>query len=337
MNFSQSLILVLIAVIGSTSLDAQGRRSSRTRSYLKSPHSHNTKQVRKVLRPLADQHRASVVGVFCDGKRVAFGVVVDPQGGIVTKASELEDDIEVQFQGRDKRIQARLVGTDEINDLALLKVEADKLVPLKFRVKNATRVGSILVTITQDLLPPGYGVMSVALHPRRSRPMLGVQIRKVLDGIRLDRITPGSAAADAGLESGDVVVSIAGKQIEGDSEFRAAIVLHGTRKEMKMRVLRDGKEIDAVARLKQSSDRHGPISSQERSRLWGPMSKVRLGFDEVIQHDTVLTPDQCGSPIVDLDGQVIGLNISRVGRYETLALTAKVVVAGIEKIRSKAK
>ena len=98
--------------------------------------------------------------------------------------------------------------------------------------------------------------------------------------------------------------------------------------------VRDASEtkVDVVARLAVDKDRHGPISSQERSRLWGPLSQVRLGFEEVIQHDTVIRPEHCGGPLCNLKGEVIGINISRVGRFETLAVTSKVVAASIKKI-----
>jgi hypothetical protein len=34
---------------------------------------------------------------------------------------------------------------------------------------------------------------------------------------------------------------------------------------------------------------------------------------------------------------VVGVNIARVGRFETLALTSKIVLAAIARIRSKSK
>jgi RNA polymerase sigma factor (TIGR02999 family) len=37
----------------------------------------------------------------------------------------------------------------------------------------------------------------------------------------------------------------------------------------------------------------------------------------------VLKPEECGGPLVDVDGRAVGLNIARAGRVETLALPAR--------------
>jgi serine protease Do len=57
------------------------------------------------------------------------------------------------------------------------------------------------------------------------------------------------------------------------------------------------------------------------------LSSRRGGFPKVIQHDTVLSPNQVGGPLVDLEGNILGLNIARAGRVETWALPADVLEA----------
>jgi len=41
------------------------------------------------------------------------------------------------------------------------------------------------------------------------------------------------------------------------------------------------------------------------------LSKRRTGFPHILQHDSVVKPRECGGPVVDLDGKVIGINICR--------------------------
>jgi serine protease Do len=39
----------------------------------------------------------------------------------------------------------------------------------------------------------------------------------------------------------------------------------------------------------------------------------------------VIRPSDCGGPLVDLDGKVLGINIARAGRVETWALPGDVI------------
>jgi serine protease Do len=59
--------------------------------------------------------------------------------------------------------------------------------------------------------------------------------------------------------------------------------------------------------------------------LGGPLSRRRAGFPSVLQHDSVLRPRDCGGPIVDLDGNVVGVNIARASRVASYALPVSVV------------
>lgn len=69
----------------------------------------------------------------------------------------------------------------------------------------------------------------------------------------------------------------------------------------------------------------------------GPFSQRRFGFPTVLAHDTTLAPDQCGGPLVDADGNVIGLNIARALRVTSYALTARDAAAAIDEMLSRMK
>jgi serine protease Do len=71
-----------------------------------------------------------------------------------------------------------------------------------------------------------------------------------------------------------------------------------------------------------------------QNRMGGDISIRRAGFDDVIQHDTVLKPHQCGGAVVDLSGKAIGVNIARAGRTESFALPASIVRDRIDILKS---
>ena len=59
----------------------------------------------------------------------------------------------------------------------------------------------------------------------------------------------------------------------------------------------------------------------EAMNLLGSINSKRNDkFPWVMQHDTPLMPEQCGGPLVDLNGTAIGLNIARGGRIMSYAI-----------------
>ena len=77
------------------------------------------------------------------------GFVIDPSGYIVTNNHVIEqaNEIRVKFQD-DTELEAKLIGTDKLTDLALLKVESKKpLNFLKFADSDKARVGHSVIAI----------------------------------------------------------------------------------------------------------------------------------------------------------------------------------------------
>ena len=56
----------------------------------------------------------------------------------------------------------------------------------------------------------------------------------------------------------------------------------------------------------------------------------------VFAHDGRLSPEECGGPVVDLDGHVVGLNIARVDTARTLAIPADVLQKVISELQQQA-
>ncbi len=86
------------------------------------------------------------------------------------------------------------------------------------------------------------------------RGMLGVQGGEVnselaealgydsTKGAFVSQVVPDSAAEKAGIEAGDIIVSVNGKKIETFSELRAKVATLGAGKTVKLGIVRDGKE-----------------------------------------------------------------------------------------------
>ena len=54
-------------------------------------------------------------------------------------------------------------------------------------------------------------------------------------------------------------------------------------------------------------------------------SRIKTAFPMVMQIDSVIDAKNCGGPLVDLDGRVIGVIIARAGRIRTFVLPSEIV------------
>ncbi len=89
--------------------------------------------------------------------------------------------------------------------------------------------------------------------PAYVKPFLGVCSEILQEGVKLTCVTPKTQAAKAGLQTGDVVVSMNGLNMVNKDERETKRIYYGivenmkTGEEMKISLLRDGKRIDVVA------------------------------------------------------------------------------------------
>ncbi len=67
-----------------------------------------------------------------------------------------------------------------------------------------------------------------------------------------------------------------------------------------------------------------PYSRMEQMNSMGGhrYSDVKDGFRDVIQSDMQLDPEDCGAPVIDLDGRAVGIAIARAGRIKSFVIPA---------------
>jgi serine protease Do len=252
---------------------------------------------------------------------------------VLTKGSQIKGKIECRLtDGRE--LPARLVGVHEETDLAMLKIDTHSLPTMTWNGSLATTsVGDWVASAGVGELPTAVGVVSVG--PRKvsaPRGVLGILLEQADLGPKIVQIVPESGAAKAGLKVNDVVIAINGKLVKTREEL---IELVGSKyKEgdtLTVEVKRGESKVSVQAKLgKPQQD--GRANMQ--NTIGGAISERRSNFPQVLQHDTVLKPSDCGGPLVDLDGKAIGMNIARAGRVESFALPAEVIVSLIDDLKS---
>jgi len=262
------------------------------------------------------------------GRRLALGTIVDADGWILTKASEVEDFARCELaDGRS--YPGRVVGVDREYDLALVQIEARDLEPIEW-ADEGPRVGQWVVTTgATDSVPLGLGVVSVPVReiPIRSG-MLGVMLDMTRVRPTVSEVIEETAAAAAGLRTGDVILKVDGRSTLHRTALQTLIRSYRVGATVGLRVLRGADEIEVVVSL-------GPRDLTPDSELLaGDLSRLRSGFPQALQHDTTLQPNECGGPLLDIDGRAIAINAARASRTASYAIPASVVRELLPELKS---
>jgi serine protease Do len=299
----------------------------------------NASVVQIMVRGLGQVNTGDVAGVLAPESATGSGVILDPAGYIVTNAHVVRGAHTIRVslptdaastagaspaRRRERTVPATLVGLDRESDLAVIKVEAEKLTALELGDSSKLRQGQFVVAMGSPLglrNSMSFGIVSaLRRHLKPEDPMYYIQtdasinpgnsggplldldgrvvgintmiitqsggsegigfaipsrmvdkiyrelrkfghvhrgsigvIPQTIDegiaaglglkqdwGVILSDVKPDSAAAAAGLEPGDVVVSVDGEEIRNARDLSSAIFRHAEGDRLKMEVLREG-------------------------------------------------------------------------------------------------
>ena len=107
------------------------------------------------LQDIYTHNIGSVVSIVCNqpgSSSSGTGVILSENGYIVTNAHVVKDAVSVSVQLTDGRqFYAQMVGSDEISDLAVLRIETTGLIPARFGDSGQLRVGDTVVAIGDPL------------------------------------------------------------------------------------------------------------------------------------------------------------------------------------------
>jgi len=288
--------------------------------------------------PVSAKTRLSIIKFYVDSETVSLGAIISSNGLALTKASELKKGKLTCWTADDRHVDAEVIGTDEEDDVALVRVQAEGLTPVEW-VEEEVHVGQWAITPGIAKTPHAVGIISAL--PRKIRPQrafIGVQFDGRSSEPRVDRLTEGLGAEKVGMKKGDLIVAVNNEVVTNRMQVIEALREFRQGQTVKLRVKREEKELDFEIEMKPPTESllAGEFeTSADAARLRGQVSQRSQGFEQAIEHDTVLQPWLCGGPLVNLDGKAIGLNIARAGRVTTYALPAKLIKKIIKNLQSK--
>ena len=302
----------------------------------------NAAEIQNAVADLVAQCKPSVVRLVPQQQGEVtggvMGTIVTKSGLVVSKKSELQ--LPVKARVGDDWMEAEIVSFDQKTDLALLQLKpkvVTEFVPLKNNAKTDVAaenlVGQLVLSVVEnsenEKLEAALGTRMVApqdFSTTVARQELDLGL--VLDagqstgrsGLQIARVYPESIAAQSGLQNGDRLISIDGRDVTDEAGLQQLLATVGSGQTIRISIRRQGElrsfRVRLPAKLPLVWDRWGG----------GPFSGRRFGFGTVIAHDAVIDPSDCGGPVIDLEGNFVGINVSRAMRTTTYTIPATVVM-----------
>ena len=285
------------------------------------------------FQPIVARANTATVRILCDEKDAILGTIVSADGLILTKASELRGSIAVKL-GDGSLLDAEIVALHKPTDLALIRIDIKGLKPVTFEDSKKVPTGNWLAAAGTGLNPTAVGIVSVMTRDlsgfdardllNQNRGYLGILLGQTDDpdgGAKVDGFGAASGAQKAGLKKGDTIFEVNGKSISGSEGLRELLENYKPGEKVNVTVRRGTEELKFTITLGKAEVNRSDIQNS----MGGELSGRRTGFPTVLQTDMILDPKNVGGPVVDLDGNVLGISIARAGRVETWILPSETI------------
>ena len=299
----------------------------------------------------------SVIPVRGEGRRrpLAQATVIAP-GVLVSKASELEKSTTTPFVViNGSNLPLSQIASDEQRDLIFLSVESGDLEPLPLPVEAETPPGSVIFSATGEGFSSGIITQALRSSPDEgmeaehsggeARVWMGLTFSPAADEAVIQRIAPGSPADRAGLLEGDTISSFAGTAIETPDELAELLATKAPEQGVQVGYRRDGIESEVRIILQERPLSDGNTFSRQSllrdaalenlSASGGSLSERSRGFPLCLYHDAIIHPSDCGGPLLDARGAVVGITIARTFRHRSLAIPIAEVMKSWQEIQAR--
>ena len=270
---------------------------------------------------LEDSLRTSTVAILDDDKVVALGTILGNEGLVVTKASQLGWQTSVQLPSGKEVVPESVYVNDE-NDIALLRLGQALSGQLKRGEHREVLRGKFLISPASSRMRIKIGIVGADQRAvQRVGGVLGVEFSRQglsAGGVEITKVYEGTAAERAGVERGDIISAVNGDIVLLGEDLKKSVEAHYGGENVTIKLRRNDKilELNVVlgyrSTFSEMRDRNQRLSGETSPRL--------SGFEEVIQHDIPVAVNAMGSPVIDLQGNLVGINIARADRVSTYAI-----------------
>lgn len=312
--------------------------------------------------------RQATVEVWVDDRRAALGVVVDSDGTILTKRAEilthggvLVGKLSCRTQSGERHA-ARVVAQSHASDVALLRIDRKDLPVIPWSEAGVPERGALVAAVvtTGEALAAGTISAERAFDVPPTPGYVGVSVKDAQGGVRVTSDDEANqvislARGQNRIRKDDLITHVDGRPILDAERFLKATLgdqfIGGDL--MQLTIVRDGRSRNIIFHLNPGvtlpspyvtlNDPEGQITSKDPDKPFPDdympyrISPRRDGFPAVIGHDAVLASEDCGGPLVDIHGRVVGVNIARCRLCQTFALPHTVAKQLVVELLASAK
>ncbi|MEI6534939.1 MAG: trypsin-like peptidase domain-containing protein [Verrucomicrobiaceae bacterium] len=307
------------------------------------------REVLAAFRPSEARASQSTHLVFRGTEWRSLCTVIDENGYAVTKASEIEtqnNQALTVMLTKDRMVPAEIMKIFPDHDLALIKLkDAAGLTAISLDHSKAELPLGLFISAASSG-PDAAAIGVVSVSPRtlkgESRAFLGTMLGPDKQGVIVKQIVSGGAAAKAGIKQGDIITKIDGEPLDSPEKLTRKLASSKPGTAIILDYLRNG--VSSAVKLALGDRSKVKSKANAQNSMGTEISDQRSGFQNALQTDLPIIPEECGGPVVDLDGNFVGITIARAGRINTYVLLADDVrrllepeleKLGVKKVASK--
>ena len=288
-------------------------------------------------------HASRLLVEIREGERlVGHGTIVD-RDRVVAKASLLARHARnptvihrTSGLGRPVRASGRAVSIDPVLDLVLLDVPGIRP-PAPFPPARDRPVDAGVVVVVPgdagDVTAVGIVARDRDELDRRDtpddRPFLGIRTSSGDDGLEIVAVLPNSAAARVDLQPGDLIRSLDGRTLRSPRDLAASLEHRQFGDRVVLDVMRGERELSTPVEL---TMRPSGLRSLIPGNTSLGTSRVTSGFGTVHLADIDRPLHTVGSPVIDLEGRILGIAIARRARTSTVIIPWENVVSTVARM-----
>ncbi|WP_437917892.1 trypsin-like peptidase domain-containing protein [Sphingobacterium sp. LRF_L2] len=255
---------------------------------------------------------------------------------IVTKSSVVGKDPVLKIEN--KTYPLKVLFRDKKHDLVAL--ETSKKLKSGFKVTaialDSIAVDDIGINIwsllnDQRMKTGTLGMVSQIIPAWTSSGSLGTRMQEI-DGLpTLTKVDSAGAAYIAGLKDGDKMIRVNDHDVSSAEKINKEMLNYFAGDTIQLTYRRGEKDFrtDVVLDAKVLRE-----SSHPANHIPGGKSLRKDGFSNVFLHDSRVHSYECGSPVVDVEGRFLGLNIARYSHTACFAIPRDVILDFLEVVKS---